>query len=656
MICIIKKNLESFFMTGFEKIREAPFYLPNISKMMMNRIFFNNTKTKTTAAAAAASRLWWGGGGICGKSTTTTTAYLARRSINGSSGIITGLRIPPNDVGGDEQQQQKYRFISSAIPSLSSSSPPSSLSSSHQHDNAYENDEEWIQAFTDATVGIAEMDDPSSIDYETSSQRLRTLLKTKLLKHDDLHVNPERFFLAHRILAKHSSKVGPGFWVRFTVHYNLCVGTILALGTEQQIAELEKMQTNGELGCFALTEKLAGVNSGLIVNTTATYDTQSKTFTINSPNLGAQKNWISQGLVADKTVVIADLHIGDNSYGPHAFVMYLRDPVTKELLPGITTEDMGIKTVGNDLDNASIAFDNVVIPKSALLSRFADIMDDEEDEYDDDAATYVQKIDGLPVFHMIGQRLFTGRVAVAQAAMQFRHGLFEKTKEFTDSKKCWSPGSSTKELHLSDIPQLKALYERATIDAIELDTFVNECERRLCECLKTQTLPSIELVEAIACAKVQCVERSIQYCHQLQNDVGSYALMSGTGFENIDFLTCCKFAEGDSRILMQKMSRDRMKQFQKKFETGDGDKPPKGVDAVDWELENQTCYELQTKMLKIMTEDGVDKQVAWDECWEDVYHLADIIMNRTMKSFMSSMAKKKNEVVTEPSTPTETVA
>lgn len=29
------------------------------------------------------------------------------------------------------------------------------------------------------------------------------------------------------------------------------------------------------------------------------------------------------------------------------------------------------------------------------------------------------------------------------------------------------------------------------------------------------------------------------------------------GFEMTDFLQACKFAEGDSRILMQKMARDR---------------------------------------------------------------------------------------------------
>jgi hypothetical protein len=33
---------------------------------------------------------------------------------------------------------------------------------------------------------------------------------------------------------------------------------------------------------------------------------------------------------------------------------------------------MGKKTVGNDLDNAWIAFENVKLPKSALLNRYDD--------------------------------------------------------------------------------------------------------------------------------------------------------------------------------------------------------------------------------------------------------------------------------------------
>lgn len=56
-------------------------------------------------------------------------------------------------------------------------------------------------------------------------------------------------------------------------------------------------------GCFSLTEKFAGVNSGLVVNTVVEYDDANKDFpfVLNTPTEGAKKNWISQGLVADKT-------------------------------------------------------------------------------------------------------------------------------------------------------------------------------------------------------------------------------------------------------------------------------------------------------------------------------------------------------------------
>lgn len=39
--------------------------------------------------------------------------------------------------------------------------------------------------------------------------------------------------------------------------------------------------------------------------------------------------------------------------------------------------------------------------------------------------------------------------------------------------------------------------------------------------------------------------------------------MAGSGFEQMDFLQCCKFAEGDSRILMLKMARDRLSVYRK---------------------------------------------------------------------------------------------
>ena len=155
---------------------------------------------------------------------------------------------------------------------------------------------EWSVAFKDATDAFSGED-----SHETSAQRMRELVKSGLLRHTDLRDRPDRFFEAHRLLARRAVSEGPGFWIRFTVHYNLCYGTVLAVGNEDQIAALDDVEALGKLGCFALTEKRAGVQSGLVVETTATYDNGE--FVLNSPNQGAFKNWISQGHVADQAVV-----------------------------------------------------------------------------------------------------------------------------------------------------------------------------------------------------------------------------------------------------------------------------------------------------------------------------------------------------------------
>jgi hypothetical protein len=62
--------------------------------------------------------------------------------------------------------------------------------------------------------------------YEQSAQQLRDMTKAKLIKFTDLRDDPERFFLAHRTLARRAPQLGPGFWIRMTVSFNLCGGTV----------------------------------------------------------------------------------------------------------------------------------------------------------------------------------------------------------------------------------------------------------------------------------------------------------------------------------------------------------------------------------------------------------------------------------------------
>ncbi|KAJ3305987.1 hypothetical protein HDU76_004919, partial [Blyttiomyces sp. JEL0837] len=400
--------------------------------------------------------------------------------------------------------------------------------------------QEWRSAFSKAIADVGD-----GMNYMEAAQRLRGVISTGLLSLTDIREHPEKFFMAHRLLAEHATRLGPGFFIRFTVHFNLFGGTVVALGTDEQLKNLvERNKQRPRLGCFGLTECLAGVNSGLVVETTAEF--VNGEFVINTPNPGAAKNWISQGLVADEAVVVAMLTVNGKNYGAQAFLVEMRDSATGKLKDGITAEDMGRKTVGNDLDNARLSFKNVKVPREALLARYLSVAAD---------GTVSQPGGSkLRTMDMIGQRLFTGRVGVAQAAIEFSKSLFSKVYGFASKKVCWAPGS--KRPVLAEVPQIADIFATAQVRLQSLSTYMSNVEAALCQCLRKDAIPPLALQQAIAVGKVKCIEVSIELCFALKQEVGSYALMAGTGFEQMDFLQCCKFAEGDSRILMQKMARD----------------------------------------------------------------------------------------------------
>ncbi len=122
------------------------------------------------------------------------------------------------------------------------------------------------------------------------------MLFQTVLKFTDMSHCPEKFFMAHRLLAT----VGlGGFGIRFTVQFNLFAGSIVGLAGPEQLKMLDEIQEKGELGCFLLTEMQAGVLSGLLVETTADWDEKTQEFILHTPNDKAAKNWISQGYTAE---------------------------------------------------------------------------------------------------------------------------------------------------------------------------------------------------------------------------------------------------------------------------------------------------------------------------------------------------------------------
>lgn len=124
------------------------------------------------------------------------------------------------------------------------------------------------------------------------------------------------------------------------------------------------------IGCYAQTELGHGSNvRGL--ETTATWNPDDKTFTINSPTLTSSKWWIgSLGRTANHAIVMAQLWVGGECFGPHMFVVQIRHLETHQPLEGIYVMDIGPKVGYNTMDNGALLFNKVKVPHGAMLARY----------------------------------------------------------------------------------------------------------------------------------------------------------------------------------------------------------------------------------------------------------------------------------------------
>jgi acyl-CoA oxidase len=200
--------------------------------------------------------------------------------------------------------------------------------------------------------------------------------------------------------------------VKVGVQFGLFGGAILQLGTKRHHdAYLADLITGRLMGCFAMTETGHGSNVQAL-GTTATYDPATDEFVITTPDEISGKDYIGNAAAhADVGVVFAQLEVGGESHGVHAFVVPIRERVSgvASVLPGIRIEDDGLKMGLNGVDNGRLWFDGVRVPRDNLLNRFADVTDDGD---------YQSSIDNPDrrFFTMLGT-LVQGRVCVGGAGI-----------------------------------------------------------------------------------------------------------------------------------------------------------------------------------------------------------------------------------------------
>lgn len=94
----------------------------------------------------------------------------------------------------------------------------------------------------------------------------------------DFLTDPKNIFTAHEFIAQ----VDPSAGIKFTVHYNLFGGSIIALHTDRHKHLFKKIDDLSIIGCFCFTELGYG-NNAVEMETTVEYDDKTKEFVIHSP-------------------------------------------------------------------------------------------------------------------------------------------------------------------------------------------------------------------------------------------------------------------------------------------------------------------------------------------------------------------------------------
>lgn len=246
-------------------------------------------------------------------------------------------------------------------------------------------------------------------------------------------------------------------FVKVGVQFGLFGYSLASLGTKEHHKLLDAVSRCELAGCFAMTERAHGSNVRDL-QTTATYDVEKREFVIHTPGLSAGKEWIGNAaLHAQMAVVFAQLETRGEGYGVHAFLVPIRAK-DGALASGVRIEDCGEKMGLNGVDNGRLWFDQVRVPRAAMLDRFGQVSESGE---------YVSKIPSANkrFFTMLGT-LVGARIGVSGGALSASKVGLAIAIHYAEQRRQFARADGEEETHLLDylahqrrlLPRLAAAY------------------------------------------------------------------------------------------------------------------------------------------------------------------------------------------------------
>ena len=342
--------------------------------------------------------------------------------------------------------------------------------------------------------------------------------------------------------------------IKFGVQFGLWGMSVQSLGTEKHYAKYLKDIGSLKLpGCFAMTETHHGSNvKGL--ETTATYNLNDQTFTIHTPNKNAQKEYIGNAAVhGQMATVFAKLIIDGHDYGVNAFIVGLRD-ADGNILNGVTIGDCGHKMGLNGVDNGTISFDNVVIPKENMLDRFASVND--KGEFESPIPS-----DNRRFFTMLGT-LVGGRIGIPRSALSAAKSGLTIAIRYSDQRRQFGPEGG------SEVPILNyRIHQRRLLPHLAKTYAVHFALQYLTNRFLNRTEAEMQEIEALAAGlksySTWSTRDILQECREACGGKGYLSENRIDALKN-DTEIYTTF-EGDNTVLMQLTAKNRLSEFRKSF-------------------------------------------------------------------------------------------
>ncbi|KAK9869050.1 hypothetical protein WJX84_008987 [Apatococcus fuscideae] len=225
--------------------------------------------------------------------------------------------------------------------------------------------------------------------------------------------------------------------VKMGVQYSLWGGSICNLGTErhrkQYFDDIDKFRLPG---CFAMTELRHGSNVAAL-ETEAVLDLATDEWIITTPDDGAIKWWIGNAAEDGRACTVfarlkvpvpeRDGMLAD--HGVHALVAPLRDS-KGEILSGVEIRDCGYKAGLQGVDNGSIRFAGLRVPRDNLLDRFASV---------DRSGNYTSPYSPGKRFGMTLGELTGGRVGLTSSSIGILKGALTIALRYSAQRQQFGP-------------------------------------------------------------------------------------------------------------------------------------------------------------------------------------------------------------------------